>query len=74
VLTRDQGESLEWLRQRRLRITASIRSSKFGEICKATDRKNMESLVASIISPAELTGQAIMHGRKYERVAREQFK
>ncbi|XP_041366048.1 uncharacterized protein LOC121381032 isoform X1 [Gigantopelta aegis] len=68
-LTRGQGQSKAWRETRLLHIT----SSNFGTICKATDRRNMESLANSLVTNRDLKTQAILHGRKYEQVAVEKF-
>lgn len=67
--TREQGKSSRWFEERRKRITASC----FGDICKATDRRNMEALAASLINPKTINTAAVQHGKKYEAVALEQF-
>lgn len=67
--TRDQGNSSRWFEERQKRMTAS----RFGDICKATDRRNMEALAVSFLSAKTLNTAAVKHGKKYETVALEQF-
>ena len=67
--TRAQRNSVIWKRERSKRIT----SSNFGSICKATERRDMDLLVRSMISPDEVNSPAIAHGKKYEDIARKKF-
>lgn len=68
-VTRDQNRSEIWAYERATRITAS----NFGAICKATERRNIETLVNALICPPAIKSDAIIHGRKYESVARDRF-
>ncbi|XP_033739376.1 uncharacterized protein LOC117326767 isoform X1 [Pecten maximus] len=63
--TKKQSVCKKWHQERRWRLT----SSRFGEICKATDRRNKEKLCQSIFRPARLTSPAIIHGQTFERAA-----
>lgn len=69
--TREQSQSVAWKQQRELRIT----SSRFGEICKATDRRDMQKLTNSLISSASnsFSSKATKHGILYEDVARQKY-
>lgn len=67
--TRDQASSKRWQEERKKRLT----SSYFGEICKATDRKNKTSFAESLMTERELKTAAITHGRKYEVLAVEKY-
>lgn len=68
--TRQQAQSPRWFDEKQKRMTAS----KFGEICKATERKDLDALAKSIIFPASLKrAKACLHGIRYESVAIEEF-
>jgi putative phage-type endonuclease len=67
--TRGQAQSKLWFKERKFRITAS----HFGEICKATDRRNLTSLCQNIFEPVQLSSPAILHGKTYEAVALKKF-
>lgn len=69
LCTRGQASSKRWHEERHLRLT----SSHFSEICKATEKKNMVSLAESLATSKDLKTAPILHGRKYETVAVEQF-
>lgn len=60
--THDQALSSSWLLQIKMRITAT----RFGEICKATERKDKKALAKSIIVPEVFKSAAMLHGQKYE--------
>ena len=55
--------------ERKWRLTAS----RFGEICKATNRRNKTKLCASIYSQLPLKSPAVIHGQQYEGVALKKF-
>lgn len=67
--TRKQNLSKNWHREREWRLTAS----RFGDICRATDRRNKLKLCASIFTPVKLKTPAVLHGQQYEAVARQTF-
>ena len=68
--TRLQAHCPLWFAEKTKRITAS----KFGKICAATGRKDMQVLAKSIIRPTSLKkSKACMHGIQYEGVAIEHF-
>lgn len=68
-MTRDQAASAQWHELRTSRIT----SSRFGEICKATEKKNINLLLASLISPKHFTSQATTHGTVHELTAKRKY-
>jgi hypothetical protein len=57
--TREQSDCQKWREERRYRVTAS----RFGEICKVTERRDMSKLSKSVYSPPHLTGDAVVHGK-----------
>ena len=59
-----------WHQEREWRLTAS----RFGDICRATDRRDKLKLCASIYRPAKLKNPAVLHGHQHEAVARQTFK
>ena len=68
--TPGQISNPRWKEERKLRLTAS----RFGEICKATDARDMEKLANDIYNPPNLDHiPAIKHGRIYEQTAIEAF-
>ena len=70
VDTRTQHKSKLWKNARSVRITAS----NFGHIIKATERRDMNKLINSIIFPRNLDNvEAIVWGRQNEKVALKKF-
>lgn len=67
--TREQSKSVLWMSERAWRLTAS----KFGDILKATVRRDMDKLCRTIVFPRQLSVKAIVHGRKYEKTAIRDF-
>ena len=67
--TRGQNSSKRWLKERCKRIT----SSKFGEICKMTERRNIEKKLSTMLSATEIKSASVIHGKKYEKLALEKF-
>lgn len=69
--TRDQSSSKSWFNERDWRIT----SSRFGDICLATQRRNKTKLCQSLIqsSAASFRNEAIFHGKVYESKAISSF-
>ena len=67
--TRDQVDSKQWNEQREWRLTAS----RFGEICKATARKDSLKLAESILYPPKFTSNATAHGLVHEKTAISRF-
>lgn len=67
--TRKQTKSGIWRDERRWRLTASM----FGTICKITSRRNREKLCSSLLFPCDLTTAPVLHGRRCESLAIEQF-
>ena len=69
VATRAQGGSA-WQRQREWRLTAS----HFGDICKMTENRDVESFCESMYSPKDLSHiPSIRHGNTYESMALDKF-
>ena len=68
-VTMGQISSRDWHHYRKMRLT----SSNFGEICKATERKNINALADRLSSVQVISTPAISHGQKYESVAVEQY-
>ena len=60
--TRQQRRSPIWMLERSKRIT----SSHFGEICRATDKKDLKALTRRLMHGYDACGPAIEHGIKYE--------
>lgn len=58
-----------WFRERRWRLTAS----RFGEITKLTERRDMEKLCDSVISPIQINSPSLTHGRSNEGAAIRQY-
>jgi len=50
-----------------------LTASHFGDIVKATEKRDLQKLAESILNPTELCGEAVVHGRTYETVAIEKF-
>lgn len=67
--TTEQSSSSNWKLERAIRIT----SSKFGEICKITQRRDVLRLVESMLRPRMITTRALRHGIHYEERARAKF-
>ena len=61
--------SLQWFNERKFRLTAS----KFGEILKCTERRDLTKFCEDIFNPPSLSTPAIVHGKTYESVAIEEF-
>ena len=69
VKTQDQAGSYKWKEEREWRLTAS----KFGEICRATELRDMAKLAKTILNPPHLTGEAVCYGRAQEANAIKKF-
>lgn len=68
--TRGQHKSPRWKEEREWRLTAS----RFGEIIRATERRDPDVLAANIANPPNLDKvPAVQHGRTYEATAIEAF-
>ena len=67
--TRGQHSTRRWFEERTIRLTAS----RFGEICKATERRDKTGLARSYTVVKNLKTEAIKYGRQYESVAVEQY-
>ncbi|XP_064632038.1 uncharacterized protein LOC135490655 [Lineus longissimus] len=67
--TRGQNGNCKWREARALRITAS----KFGEICRATERKDLTKFAESVVNLVHFSSKATAHGNKYEAIAVEAF-
>lgn len=50
-----------------------LTASRFGEVAKATARRNLTKLCQSLVSIVEIKSKSIIHGKKYEPVAIKQF-
>ena len=64
-----QSKSALWHKERQWRLTAS----KFGEICKATDKKDVDLLCETLLHPPKLATVAINYGKTYESIAIKKF-
>jgi hypothetical protein len=69
IKTRGQNKNVQWKEERLWRVTAS----KFGEICKATERRDFGKMANSLLNPPTLTGDAIVHGQVHEASALKKF-
>lgn len=67
--TREQGKCEKWKFERTKRVTAS----NFGEICRATDRRDRKALASRIISKPEISTEAIRWGIRQESSAVKMF-
>ncbi|XP_062603717.1 uncharacterized protein LOC134265512 [Saccostrea cucullata] len=67
--TRQQSASQIWFIERKWRLTAS----KFGEICKATSRRNTKKLCAALLSDVQINSEALRHGKNYKAKALKVF-
>lgn len=67
--TQGQSKSLTWFDERKWRLTAS----RFGDICNATARRNMQKLCKSLLDCSKLNTPAILHGQQYEKKAIKKF-
>lgn len=67
--TRTQFQCRQWYEQRQWHIMAS----KFGAVCKATARRNMDKFCRTILHPTDLNNPAVLHGRQYESTAISQL-
>ncbi|XP_013391521.1 uncharacterized protein LOC106159688 [Lingula anatina] len=67
--TVQQGKSAIWHKEREWRITAS----RFGEITAATEKRDMNKLCESLLTPKPLHTPAIRHGQDYEKIAIRKF-
>ncbi|XP_069105993.1 uncharacterized protein [Argopecten irradians] len=67
--TKKQSLCKKWHKERKWRLT----SSRFGDICKATDRRNKDQLCQSMFEPATLSTPAIIHGQSFEKAAVKKF-
>lgn len=69
VATTGQNKNNKWFSERCKRL----QSSKFGKICKATDRTDFKNLAKSLTTVCKITTPPLIHGRKYESVALDQY-
>jgi hypothetical protein len=65
VATVGQADNLLWKSERLKRISAS----RFGRICKMTDRTDPFKLAKSMMSHRELNTDAVVYGRMHESIA-----
>ena len=70
----EEAQELEKNNQTQSKIWKDIRlhhltASKFGKICKITDRKNVTAFCKALTTQKQLKTAAILHGQKYEVVA-----
>ncbi|KAJ8307415.1 hypothetical protein KUTeg_015499 [Tegillarca granosa] len=63
--TRKQARSKRWHEEREWRITVS----RFGDVCSATKRRNINKLCSSLVGQRKLNNSAIIHGLEYEGMA-----
>ncbi|KAK2142384.1 hypothetical protein LSH36_963g00046 [Paralvinella palmiformis] len=68
IKTRGEGTNKFWREERLLHLHASM----FGRICTATDRTDFPQLAESLTRYKNIKSSAIIHGRKYEAVAKDQ--
>jgi len=61
--------SQAWKDHQKIRITSSL----FGDVAKATERKDMTKLANSILNPKHFSTKATRHGQLYEKVAIEKY-
>ncbi|XP_062603648.1 uncharacterized protein LOC134265461 [Saccostrea cucullata] len=66
--TRGQSKNTKWFEAREWRLTAS----RFGEVCRATCRRNTSKLCCSILC-SNIKTKAILHGKNYEKKALKLF-
>lgn len=70
ILTRGQRDNKEWIKQRKIRITAS----NFGTIFKARSTKRMISITNAVLNPKNISNiPAIHHGITLEKAALESY-
>ena len=67
--TRNQAQSRVWFTERQMRLT----SSTFGDICKATERRDYWKLCKSLFDCKPLNLPAITHGKESEPKALKCF-
>ncbi len=67
--TRKQALSQLWRDERKIRLTAS----RFGEICKLTEKKNISKLCDSLYGEKTFKSEATEHGIKHEKIARKKL-
>jgi len=67
--TRNQSLCHKWFAERSWRVTAS----RFGDVLKATVRRNMTKLCQSMVYPMSLHCRSVVHGRRHEKAALEKF-
>lgn len=67
--TKQQAGCARWAEERQYRLTAS----RFGEICKMTQRRNIEKLCNSLFEHSYICTPAITHGKLYESTAIKKF-
>ena len=68
--TRGQAQNPRWREEREWRVTAS----RFGEICRATEGRDLDSLADSIANPPNLNRvPSVEHGKMYEATAIDAF-
>ncbi|XP_041374757.1 uncharacterized protein LOC121387645 [Gigantopelta aegis] len=65
VATRKQSSCKRWYKGRCKRL----QTSRFGQICKATERTNFPMLARALTKSSKISTAPIKHGRKYEPVA-----
>ncbi|KAL5015480.1 hypothetical protein ScPMuIL_009750 [Solemya velum] len=69
VATRQQALCKRWYAERCKRLHAS----KFGLICKATERTNFPLLARGMTKITKINSAPLQHGRKYEPVATQKY-
>ena len=67
--TSAQHLSRKWFSERSWRVTAS----RFGDVLKATCRRNMHKLCQSMVAPQQLHCRSVVHGRRHEKAALQSF-
>jgi hypothetical protein len=58
-----------WHRERQKRLN----SSKFGRICKRTDRTDPRALARSLLVKEDIRSKSVLHGRSYELIAIQSY-
>ncbi len=67
--TKNQSYSAPWFAARKFRLTASY----FGEICKMTEARDLQSLCSTLYSSRPLRTEAIQYGKIHEKSAIRKF-
>ena len=66
---RGQSQEAAWFKE----CEKHLQSSKFGRICKVTDRTDKKRLAQSFLTSSPVDAAPLQHARKYEAVAVKQY-